>query len=126
MITTDTALYQTPAQACGKILVVSDESGEVLKQGLKLAREEKARVTVLKVLSGDRTDRIVAAAEEEQCDLIVMGTRKRKGILGRIFGDTAVRNVIARAACPVYVVGSSCGPILETAPSEQLEVEQFA
>jgi nucleotide-binding universal stress UspA family protein len=140
------------APGYGKILVVMDESTEVLKQGIRLAQEEKARVTVLKVLqscegdlhltnsiawsegvqvktrvsTGDITHRIVEVAHEEKCDLIVMGTRKRKGVLGRIFRDTTVRKVIDRADCPVYVVGSSCVPVQEPVRSEQRAVEIFA
>jgi nucleotide-binding universal stress UspA family protein len=136
----------------GKILVVMDESTEVLKQGIKLAQEEKARVTVLNILqpcegdlhltnsiawsegvqvktrvsTGDITNRIVEVAHEEQCDLIVMGTRKRKGLLGRIFKDTTVRKVIDRADCPVYVVGSSCMPEPRPVRSEQRAVALFA
>lgn len=136
-----------------KILIVLDESKEVLKQGIRLAQDEKAWVTVLKVvprsegdlhltgiknlrkvrndsaaifadisnitesegspiktrvLAGDVTDRIVEVADEEKCDLIVMGTQKKIGILGRIFGNHTVENVIDRATCPVYVVGLSC------------------
>lgn len=144
---------------CRKILIALDESKEVLKHGLRLARDEKAWVTVLKVvppyegdlhltgiknpdhvldndastifadickraeseatpvktkvLAGDVTDRIVEVADEEQCDLIIMGTKKRKGILGRIFGDHIVEKVIDRATCPVYVVASSFEGMLE-------------
>jgi nucleotide-binding universal stress UspA family protein len=140
------------APGYGKILVVMDESTEVLKQGIRLAQEEKARVTVLKVLqpcegdlhltnsiawsegvqvktrvsTGDITNRIVEVAHEEKCDLIVMGTRKRKGVLGRIFKDTTVRKVIDRANCPVYVVGSACETASEPVRSEQRAVEIFA
>ena len=127
-----------------KILIVFDESKEVLKQGIRFARDEKARVTVLKmmgpwerdrtmtdserlhallgdgsplsadvagnirVLSGYSTDSILEIAAEEQCDLIMMGTRKKKGILGRIFGDYRLKKILAGVTCPVYVIGSSC------------------
>jgi nucleotide-binding universal stress UspA family protein len=145
-----------------KILIVMDESKEVLRQGIRLARDEKARVTVLKmmgpwegdlpltdvkrlhallgddsplsadiadnirVLSGYSTDSILELAEEEQCDLIMMATRKKKGILGRIFGDYTLKKVMGHVACPVYVIGSSCEPMPETVHSERLEVEIFA
>ena len=140
-------------KSCRKILIALDESQEVLKHGIRLAQDEKAWVTVLKVvpryegdlhltgiknldhvlsndvplkfadmctlaesegapvktrvLAGDITDRIVEVADEERCDLIIMGAKKRKGILARIFGDNIVEKVIDRATCPVYVVGSS-------------------
>lgn len=136
-----------------KILIVLDESKEVLKRGIKLAQDEKAWVTVLqvvapyegdlhltgiknlnevlndgssisadirtmaesegaliktRVLAGDATDSIIEVAEEEKCDLIMMGTKKKKGILSRIFGDHSVKKVIDRATCPVFVVGLTC------------------
>jgi nucleotide-binding universal stress UspA family protein len=126
-------------------------SKEVLKQGIKLAQDEKTWVTVVKVVqpyegdlnltgiknlgdvlddggtkalaeakelaeaegaliktrleSGDVPDRIVEVAAEEKCDLIIMGSKKKKGILSRLFGDHIVEKVIDRAPCPVFVVG---------------------
>jgi len=126
-------------------------SKEVLRQGIKLAQEEKTWVTVVKVVqpyegdlnltgiknlndvlddggsraisdinriaasegvlvktrleSGDVPDRIVEVAAEEKCDLIIMGSKKKKGILSQIFGDHVVEKVIDRAPCPVFVVG---------------------
>jgi nucleotide-binding universal stress UspA family protein len=47
----------------------------------------------------------VEVAEEERCDLIIMGSKKKKGIFSRLFGDHIVENVIDQAPCPVYVVG---------------------
>jgi len=57
--------------------------------------------------SGRETCRIefVDVAEEKRCDLIIMGSKKRKGILSRLFGDHIVEKVIDRAPSPVYVVG---------------------
>jgi nucleotide-binding universal stress UspA family protein len=139
---------------CRKILIVLDESNDVLKRGIRLAQDEKARVTVLKVvppyegdphlagiknlnealndaspmfadiykiarseavlvktrvLSGRVPDRIIEVAEEEKCDLIMIGaSKKKRGILSRIFGDHSLEKVLDRATCPVYVVGLSC------------------
>jgi nucleotide-binding universal stress UspA family protein len=133
-----------------KVLIAMNGSKEVLKQGIKLARDEKTWITVVKVVQpyvgdlnltgiknlndvlddggsqavsdiariaesegalvktrleqGDVPDRIVEVAEEERCDLIIMGSKKKKGILSRIFGDHIVEKVIDRAPCPVYVV----------------------
>jgi len=134
-----------------KVLIAVNGSKEVLKQGIKLARDEKTWITVVKVMQsyegdlnltgiknlndvfddggaqavtdiariaqdegalvktrleqGDVPDRIVEVAEEEKCDLIIMGSKKKKGILSRLFGDHIVEKVIDRAPCPVYVVG---------------------
>jgi len=134
-----------------KVLIAMNGSKEVLKQGIKLAQDEKTWVTVVKVVqpyegdlnltgiknlgdvlddggakalaeakelaeaegaliktrleSGDVPDRIVEVAAEEKCDLIIMGSKKKKGILSRLFGDHIVEKVIDRAPCPVFVVG---------------------
>jgi nucleotide-binding universal stress UspA family protein len=56
---------------------------------------------------GDVPQRILEVAEEEGCDLIIMGSKKKKGILSRIFGDHIVEKVAGRAPCPVHVVDLS-------------------
>lgn len=134
-----------------KVLIAVNGSREVLRQGIKLAQDEKTWITVVKVVqpyegdldltgiknlhdvfddggikaladinriaesegalvktrleAGDVPDRIVEVAQEEKCDLIIMGSKKKKGILSRIFGDHIVEKVIDRAPCPVFVVG---------------------
>jgi nucleotide-binding universal stress UspA family protein len=134
-----------------KVLIALNGSKEVLEQGIRLARDEKTWITVVKVVQpfdgdlnltgiknlndvlddggaaavreinrtaeaegalvktrleqGDVPQRIVEVAEEEKCDLIIMGSKKKKGILNRLFGDHVVEKVIDRAPCPVFVVG---------------------
>ncbi len=134
-----------------KVLIAVNGSREVLRQGLKLADDEKCWVTVVKVIppyegdlnlvgvkniedvlysgadkavseiketaaaeraliktrleEGDISGKIVEVAEEEQCDLIIMGAKKR-GWIRKIFGDNVVERVIHRAPCPVLVVGA--------------------
>jgi len=133
-----------------KVLIALNGSREVLQKGIQLAQDEKAWVTVVKVVQpfdgnidltgiknlddilddggtraltdvremaaaegaliktrleeGDVPQRILEVAEEERCDLIIMGSRKRKGILSRLFGDHVVEKVIRQASCPVFVV----------------------
>ena len=133
-----------------KVLIALNGSKEVLKQGIRLARDEKTWVTVVKVVQpfdgdldltgiknlddvldagaagaladvremaaregaliktrlqqGDVPRRIVEVAVEERCDLIIMGSKKKKGILSRLFGDHVVEKVIQQAPCPVFVV----------------------
>jgi nucleotide-binding universal stress UspA family protein len=134
-----------------KVLIALNGHNEVLEQGVKLARDEKTWITVVKVVQpfdgelnltgiknlddvlddgstqalsdiskiaeaegaliktrleqGDVPQRIVEVAEEEKCDLIIMGSKKKKGFLSRLFGDHVVEKVIDRAPCPVFVVG---------------------
>ncbi len=134
-----------------KVLIAVNGSREVLRQGLKLAEDEKCWVTVVKVIptyggdlnltgvkniedvlysgaekeiskiketaaaeraliktrleEGDIPGKIVEVAEEEKCDLIVMGAKKRNWIR-KILGDNVVEKVIHSAPCPVLVVGA--------------------
>jgi nucleotide-binding universal stress UspA family protein len=133
-----------------KVLIAFNGSKEVLRQGFKLAQDEKTWITVVKVVQpykgdldltgiknlhdvlddggartvsdvskfaeaegaliktrlerGDVPRRIVEVAKEEKCDLIIMGSKKKKGLFSKLFGDHIVEKVIDRAPCPVYVV----------------------
>ena len=133
-----------------KVLVAVNGSKKVLTEGLRLARDERCWVTVVKVVpphegdldlvgikdiesvldsggskavsgmrdiaeaegalikarleEGEAYRKIVEVAEEERCDLIIMGARKVKKGLMRLFGDNTVGKVIDQAPCPVLVV----------------------
>jgi nucleotide-binding universal stress UspA family protein len=134
-----------------KVLIAVNGSKEVLKQGLRLAGDERCWVTVVKVIppyegdmelvgvrsiedvfsgdgekdiaamksiakndgaliktrleEGDVPKKIVEVAEEERCDLIIMGAKKR-GWIRKLLGDNVVEKVIHSAPCPVLVVGA--------------------
>ncbi|MBF0557676.1 MAG: universal stress protein, partial [Nitrospirae bacterium] len=55
---------------------------------------------------GDVHKRIVEVAEEENCDLIIMGAQKIKKGLSRLLRRNTVGKVIESAPCPVLVVGA--------------------
>ena len=55
------------------------------------------------VLAGYPAEEILAAAEEQQADLIVMGTHGRTGIDRIIFGSVAEK-VVKSATCPVLTI----------------------
>jgi nucleotide-binding universal stress UspA family protein len=132
-----------------KVLVAVNGSMGLVNEGIRLARDEKSWVTVLKVVppnegdmnligvtniadvldsgagraaaaikglaasegaliktrveEGEIDKKIVEVAEEERCDLIIMGAQKR-GFLKRIFGLNIVEKVISQAPCPVLVL----------------------
>jgi nucleotide-binding universal stress UspA family protein len=136
-------------KGCRKILIAVNGSKEVLRQGIKLAEDERTWITVVKVIPenegelnltgvknvGDMLDsyaekerseidaiaaeerllirtrieegepyrKIVEVAEEERCDVIIMGAKKRSW-MRRLFGDNTVEKVISQAPCPVLVV----------------------
>src|SRR5574341_136192 len=84
---------------------VLDDGGEKAVSDIReLARTEGALIKTRRE-EGSVPDKIVEVAAEEKCDLIIMGSKKKKGILSRLFGDHIVEKVIDRASCPVYVVG---------------------
>jgi nucleotide-binding universal stress UspA family protein len=135
-----------------KVLIAVNGSVDVVKEGIKMAQDEKTWVTVLKVIpanegdlnltgikniedvldSGARTalaevrsaadaegalvrtrleegepsEKIVKVAAEERCDVIILGAKKKKSWLGRLFGDHVIEKVIRQAPCPVFVVGA--------------------
>jgi nucleotide-binding universal stress UspA family protein len=56
-----------------------------------------------RVENGDAAPRIVGAAQETRCDLIVMGTHGRTG-LGRALMGSVAEQVLRTAPCPVVTV----------------------
>jgi nucleotide-binding universal stress UspA family protein len=135
-----------------KVLIAMNGSSDVVKEGIKMAKDEKTWVTVLKVIppnegdlnltgikniedaldSGARkslaearsvadaesalirtrleegapAEKIVEVASEERCDVIILGAKRKKSWLERLFGDQVIEKVIAQAPCPVFVVGA--------------------
>jgi nucleotide-binding universal stress UspA family protein len=66
------------------------------------ARSAGAQATFL-IWEGGAGDGIIAAADSEKADLIVMGTRGRGGVERSILGSVS-DHVIRHAPCPVLVV----------------------
>ncbi|HTG00348.1 MAG TPA: universal stress protein [Nitrospirota bacterium] len=83
--------------------VLDDGSRQAVNEINRVASREGALIKT-RLEQGDVPQRIVEVAEEERCDLIIMGSKKKKGIFSRLFGDHIVEKVIDRAPCPVYVV----------------------
>lgn len=70
----------------------------------EIAQNEKMLVKT-RLEEGNVSEKIVEVAEDENCDLIVMGSG-RKGWFKRIFAEKIVEKVIDLAPCPVLVVGA--------------------
>lgn len=62
-----------------------------------------ASVRAADIIEGDPADEIVARAERERADLIVMGTRGHGGLARAVLGSVADA-VMRRAPCPVLLV----------------------
>ena len=135
-----------------KVLIAMSGSTDVVKEGIKMAQDEKTWVTVLKIIpenegelnltgiknledvldsgarralaearnvadgagalirtrleEGTPSEKIVEVAAEERCDVIILGAKKKKSWMERLFGDHVIENVIRQAPCPVFVVGA--------------------
>lgn len=71
---------------------------------VQAARAVGAEATFL-LWEGDAADGILAAAEAEAADIIVVGTHSRKGV-GRYLLGSVSDEIVHRASCPVLVVKS--------------------
>lgn len=86
--------------------------GDVLDNGAKreaneimnIAQAESALVKT-RVEEGDIPEKIVQVAEDENCDLIIMGTNKTNWFR-KLLGKNVVEKVISQAPCPVLVLGA--------------------
>jgi nucleotide-binding universal stress UspA family protein len=83
---------------------VLDDGGNAALAEVRKAAQAEGVMIKTRLEEGDVPQRIVEVAEEEHCDLIIMGSKKKKGIFSRFFGDHIVEKVIDQAPCPVYVV----------------------
>jgi len=84
---------------------VLDDGGAAAVREINKTAEAEGALVKTRLEQGDVPQRIVDVAEEEKCDLIIMGSKKKKGLFSRLFGDHVVEKVIDRAPCPVFVVG---------------------
>jgi nucleotide-binding universal stress UspA family protein len=88
-----------------------------LDQKIGPGLREKVKFRPL-VRLGKITDEIIAAAKEEQCDLIVM--TGREGSLRRLFGASVTERVVRHAPCPVLSMRPSAQ--VRTEKDERLQV----
>lgn len=82
-----------------------NSGGEKIAEQIKSAAKEEGSLVKTRVEEGDIHEKIVEVAEEEKCDLIIMGTNKTNW-LKRMFGKNVVEKVINLSPCPVLVVGA--------------------
>ncbi len=85
---------------------VLDSGGKKAVSELKVMAESEGRYIKARLEEGDVPARIIEAAEEERCDVIIMGARKKKNWINKLFGDNVVEKVISQAPCPVFVVNA--------------------
>ena len=70
----------------------------------KESSENNSLISKIMVAEGRSVaDEIISTAEEEVCDLIVMGC-KQQGLLGEAIGNNVVRKVLKRSEVPLFIV----------------------
>lgn len=86
--------------------------GDVLNSGcdkenaeINSIAETEGALVKTRFEEGDVHKKIIEVAEEERCDVIIMGSRRKRNLISRFFGDNVVEKVINQAPCPVFVVG---------------------
>ncbi|HXX58230.1 MAG TPA: universal stress protein [Thermodesulfovibrionales bacterium] len=77
------------------------------KDAVELDKRAKAEGALVKtrVEEGEIHEKILEVAEDERCDLIIMGSNKTNWFR-KIFGKNVIEKVINQAPCPVLVVGA--------------------
>jgi nucleotide-binding universal stress UspA family protein len=83
---------------------VLNSGARKIAAGVRTVAESEGALIKTRIEEGDADKKIVDVAREENCDLIILGTKKKKGFLARLFGDHVIEKVINQAPCPVFVV----------------------
>jgi nucleotide-binding universal stress UspA family protein len=109
-----------------RLLSAPDGAGakDVWDELQKIQAKDPAVRVEHEVIVSDRPDatHILRILQERGCDLIVMGTHGRTGLLHRLFGSVT-EDVVRRAPCPVMVVKAYA---LEAGSPTQPSTEQPA
>lgn len=84
--------------------VLDSEGTKAVSEMKAIARTEGALIKT-RLEEGEVDKKIIEVAEDERCDLIIMGAQKRNW-LRKLFGDNVVEKVINQAPCPVLVVSN--------------------
>lgn len=84
--------------------VLNSESRKEISE-INGAADEEGALIKTRVETGDVHRKILEVAEEERCDVIILGAPKQNW-LRKLLGDNVVEKVINQAPCPVLVVGT--------------------
>lgn len=83
---------------------VLGSEGERLVSEIKDTAKNEGALIKARLEEGEIDKKIIEVAEEESCDLIILGAQEKKNRLLKIFGDNTIEKVIHNAPCPVLVV----------------------
>jgi len=84
---------------------VLDSEGQKEMSEIKDVANAEGALIKTRVEEGDVHKKIVEVAEEEKCDLIIMGAHRQNWIK-KLFSGNTVEKVINKAPCPVLVVSA--------------------
>lgn len=112
----------TVAYTMGNMAVIEPEgTKDEVRQRLEEFDPKDARVAVEHLIAqGDPATEILEAARIASCDLIVIGTHGRSGIMRMLAGSVAEK-VLRHAPCPVLTVRSpapASAPVPDVTPQE--------
>lgn len=80
-----------------------EAAGLALTSAMAVAGQEGAIVTAALLIDGDPAEALVATADEQSADLIVMGALADRTLADRLLGSTS-EEVVKRARCDVLIV----------------------
>jgi nucleotide-binding universal stress UspA family protein len=89
------------------IRTVLDGKGEKDIADVKAIADRERALVKTRLEEGEAPQRIAELAEEEHCDLIIMGYKGGKGIAAffrRLFSGNPIERLISMAPCPVLVL----------------------
>jgi nucleotide-binding universal stress UspA family protein len=120
-------VMETPPRVYGGVMTPPSPQ-EILAEERRIAREELAKIQAPApapavehlLVEGDPGGVILQVARDRACDLIVLGTHGRKGLLRLLMGSVA-EQVVRGAGCPVVSVKQPpppARPAVAAAPAE--------
>jgi nucleotide-binding universal stress UspA family protein len=108
-----------PEVVIGEMYTLPPEPAEVwvaLREQLSRLRPPDSTIQVEHRLEeGDPAMEILRIAQEDKCDLVVMGTHGRTGV-GRLLMGSVAEQVVRKAPCPVLTVKI---PLRQALPAEE-------
>lgn len=100
---TEEKMLSTAGWDSEELGVVQAQIGTELAYARRTAEKNGVDFSLHEAEGRDIAETIVAFAEAQGCDHIVVGSAGRRGLIGALIGSVA-RGVVAHARCPVTVV----------------------
>ncbi len=85
--------------------VLCSDSGKAISEINHIADGGRALIKT-RLEEGKTHEKILSVAEEEKCDVIIMGSQGKRSWIRKLLGDNVLGKVINQAPCPVLVVSA--------------------